>query len=109
MHNLTNSHDFKFVFWSSRIQNKQPLFTVYPLYSLYIHYKRGCMGYNPPRSSQTEATNIKLVRETNFILAGPTDTLGQRGNALVGLANIKSVRETNLLSAASDQPYCVGL
>jgi hypothetical protein len=32
MHNLTKSHGFKFVFWSSRIQNKQPLFTVYPLY-----------------------------------------------------------------------------
>jgi hypothetical protein len=33
MHNLTKFHGFKFVFWSSRIQNKQPLFTVYPLYT----------------------------------------------------------------------------
>jgi hypothetical protein len=35
MHNLTKYHDFKFVFWSSRIQNKQPLFTVYPLYLIF--------------------------------------------------------------------------
>ncbi|KAA1075617.1 COP9 signalosome complex subunit 4 [Puccinia graminis f. sp. tritici] len=33
MHHLTKSHDFKFVFQSSGIQNKQSLFTVYPLYS----------------------------------------------------------------------------
>jgi hypothetical protein len=32
MHHLTKPHDFKFVVWSSGIQNKEPLFTVYPLY-----------------------------------------------------------------------------
>jgi hypothetical protein len=32
MHHLTQSHDFTFVLQSSGIQNKQPLFTVYPLY-----------------------------------------------------------------------------
>jgi hypothetical protein len=32
LHHLTNSHDFKFVFWSCGIQNKQPIYTVYPLY-----------------------------------------------------------------------------
>jgi hypothetical protein len=71
----------------------------------FTHCKRGCIGYNPPQKSQTEATNVKLVNKTNFILAGPTDTSGQRGNALVGLANIKLVRETNLLLATSNQPY----
>jgi hypothetical protein len=48
------------------------------------------------------ASSYQLVRDTNFILAGPTDTLGKRGNALVGLDNIKLVGETNLLLAASD-------
>jgi hypothetical protein len=38
LHHLNNSHDFKFVFWSSGIQNEQPLFTVYPLY-FYIYGK----------------------------------------------------------------------
>jgi hypothetical protein len=32
LHHLNKSHDFKFVFQSSGIQNKPPLFTVYPLY-----------------------------------------------------------------------------
>jgi hypothetical protein len=51
-----------------------------------------------------------LFRETNFILAGTTNTLEQRGNALVGLPdNMKSVGETDILLAASNQPYCGGL
>jgi hypothetical protein len=33
MHHLTKPHDFKFVVWSSGIQNKEPSFTVYPLYT----------------------------------------------------------------------------
>jgi hypothetical protein len=32
LHHLTKSQDFKFVFQSSGIQNKKPLFTVYLLY-----------------------------------------------------------------------------
>jgi hypothetical protein len=33
MHHLTKPHDFKVVvIWNSGIENKQPLFTVYPLY-----------------------------------------------------------------------------
>jgi hypothetical protein len=44
---------------------------------------------------------MRLVLLTNFIMVRPTDTLDQRKNILVGLANIKLVKETNLILVAS--------
>jgi hypothetical protein len=39
LYHLTKSHDFKSVFWRSGIQNKQPLFTVYPLYIIALLFE----------------------------------------------------------------------
>jgi hypothetical protein len=38
-HHLNKSHDLQFVFRSSGIQNKKPLFTVYPLYTHVLRLK----------------------------------------------------------------------
>jgi hypothetical protein len=81
-------------FLDLKLQNQTP-FTV----------KGVVLVTTPLRWIQKEATNLKLVWETNFILAGPTNTLGQRGTTSVVLANIKLVGDTNNLLAASNQPY----
>ncbi|PLW42616.1 hypothetical protein PCANC_11761 [Puccinia coronata f. sp. avenae] len=38
-----------------------------------------------------EATEVTSVAQTNFMSAGPTDTLEQRHNVLVGAADVTSV------------------
>jgi hypothetical protein len=61
MHNLTKSHDFNSVFWSSGIQYKQPIFTV----GAPIIF--GCLFWIP----ELQSTNLKSQELVQWCRTGP--------------------------------------
>ncbi|PLW11777.1 hypothetical protein PCANC_22086 [Puccinia coronata f. sp. avenae] len=50
---------------------------------------------------RVKATDVTSVAQTDFMLAGPTDTLEQRNNVSVGPADVTSVYKTDVTSVAA--------
>ncbi|PLW14324.1 hypothetical protein PCANC_22586 [Puccinia coronata f. sp. avenae] len=60
------------------------------------------MSANPADQQQAqEATDVTSVAQTDFMLAGPTDTLEQRNNVSVGPADVTSVYKTDVTSVSA--------
>ncbi|PLW58704.1 hypothetical protein PCANC_00269 [Puccinia coronata f. sp. avenae] len=53
------------------------------------------------RKQFSEATDVTSVAQTDFMSAGPTDTLEQRNNVSVGPADVTSVYKTDVTSVAA--------
>ncbi|PLW30301.1 hypothetical protein PCANC_25457 [Puccinia coronata f. sp. avenae] len=52
-------------------------------------------------SGNLKATDVTSVAQTDFMSAGPTDTLEQRNNVSVGPADVTSVYKTDVTSVAA--------
>ncbi|PLW57335.1 hypothetical protein PCANC_02453 [Puccinia coronata f. sp. avenae] len=79
-------------FWADALRHSFHSFNSFPC--------KTPLGFKAP-SAILEAADVTSVAQTDFMSAGPTDTLEQRNNVLVGPADVTSVYKTDVTSVAT--------